>query len=352
MGAMKRAGPKGPWTYSGKLRTGTSHFFYYMVDGKKTGGLTDVPAFGPDSYVQPGVPQGHLSEKMVHAGKIYDGMKSDYWVYVPAQYNPAVPAALMIWQDGHYHLERNGSLQAPPAGQPPTRIQNVIDNLTQRRQLPVAIYLFIDPGIADGKAMRSIQYDTVSDRYPKFLRDEVLPEIYARYNIRKDGYSHAIAGNSSGGICAFNAAWYMPELFTRVLARIPSFTSIQWKPGEQDGGNIYPFRVRREPKRNIRVWMQDGSEDMEQAFGSWPLQSLQMANSLKLRGYGILWTFRADLLPCTHPVGSGFHPDERSAHNLRTQQRLEIHCPFVVRPEGLAVSRSVDDSCCLPAADV
>jgi enterochelin esterase family protein len=291
VGTMKRASRTGVWTYSGKLRTGTSHSFYYIVDGKRVGGLTDVPAFGPDSYVQPGVPQGRLSEKMVHTSAIYPGMKSEYWVYVPAGYSPANPAALMIWQDGHYHVERNGPLQAPPTGQPPSRIQNVIDNLTYRKQIPVAIYLFIDPGTVDGNAMRSIQYDTVSDRYPKFLRDEVLPEIYAKYNIRKDAYSHAIAGNSSGGICAFNAAWYMPELFSRVLARIPSFTSIQWKPGELDGGNIYPFRVRKEPKRNIRVWMQDGSEDMEQATGSWPLQSLQMANSLKLREYDFHFSF-------------------------------------------------------------
>lgn len=291
VGTMTRKGGKGPWTYAGKLTTGTSHSFYYLVEGKRIGGLTDVPAFGPDSYVQPGVPQGHLSEKMVHTSKIYDGMKSEYWVYVPAQYDPEVPAALMIWQDGHYHTERNGSAQAPVTGQPPSRIQNVIDNLTHRKVIPVAIYLLIDPGTADGKAMRSIQYDTVSDRYPKFLRDEVLPELYTKYNLRRDAYSHAIAGNSSGGICAFNAAWYMPELFTRVLARIPSFTSIQWKPGEQDGGNIYPFRVRKEPKRNIRVWMQDGSEDMEQPHGSWPLQSLQMANSLKLREYDFHFSF-------------------------------------------------------------
>jgi enterochelin esterase family protein len=290
-GAMKRSRAKAPWTYSAKLATGTSHSFYYMVGGKRVGGLTDMPAFGPDSYSQPGVPQGKLSEKMVHMSKLYEGMKSEYWVYVPAQYNPSTPAALMIWQDGHYHIERDGPLQVPPTGQPPSRLQNVIDNLTSRKEIPVAIYLLIDPGTVGATAMRSIQYDTVSDLYPRFLRDEILPEIYARYNIRKDSYSHAIAGNSSGGICAFNAAWYMPELFSRVLMRIPSFTSIQWKPGERDGGNIYPFRVRKEPKRNIRVWMQDGSEDMEQATGSWPLQSIQMANSLKIRGYDFHFTF-------------------------------------------------------------
>jgi len=75
--------------------------------------------------------------------------------------------------------------------------------------------------------MRSIRYDTVFDLYPRFLRDEVLPEIPTRYNLRKDAYSHAIAGNSLGGICAFNAAWYMPELFSRVLMRIPRFAAIQ-----------------------------------------------------------------------------------------------------------------------------
>jgi enterochelin esterase family protein len=175
-----------------------------------------------------------------------------------------VPTPLMVWQDGHYHIERDGSAQAPPTGQPPSRMQNVIDNLTYQKKIPVIVYLFIDPGVIGQRAMRSIQYDTVSNVYPQFLRDEVMPQIYSKYNIRKDSYSRAIAGNSSGGICAFNAAWYQPEQFSRVLARIPSFAAIQWKPGEQDGGNIYSYRVRREPKKNIRVWIQDGSEDLEQ----------------------------------------------------------------------------------------
>src|SRR5258706_3429145 len=171
VGPMKRAAAGGPWTYSGKLKTGTSHSFYYMVDGKRVGGLTDVPAFGPDSYAQPGVPQGRLSEKMSHTSRMYQGMKSDYWVYVPAQYDPNVPTALMVWQDGHYHVERDGSAQAPPTGQPPSRLQNVIDNLTYQKKIPVILYLFIDPGTIGPRAMRSIQYDTGSDTYPRFLRD-------------------------------------------------------------------------------------------------------------------------------------------------------------------------------------
>jgi enterochelin esterase family protein len=151
--------------------------------------------------------------------------------------------------------------------------------------------VLIDPGKIGDKAMRSIEYDTVSDRYANFLRDEILAEVQTKYSIRKDGYSRAIAGNSSGGICAFNVAWWQPDQFSRVLSRIGSFTSIQWHPGEIDGGNVYPFKIRKEPTRNIRVWLQDGSEDLENNHGSWPLQNLEMANSLKFRDYDFHLSF-------------------------------------------------------------
>jgi len=239
------------------------------------GGKTDVAAYGPDSYLQPGVPEGKLSEKMVHTSKIYEGMKSDYWIYVPAQYDSSKAAALMVWQDGQRLTQRDG----------PTRAQIVFDNLTHQKKIPVMIHVFISPGLIGTRRMRSIEYDTVNDDYARFLRDEVLPEVHAKYNLRKDAYSRAIAGNSSGGICAFNAAWFQPEQFSRVLSRIGSFTSIQWKPGVIDGGNVYPFKIRKEPKRNIRVWLQDGTEDLENDHGSWPLQNIQMANSLKMRDY-------------------------------------------------------------------
>lgn len=333
--AMKRQNAKAPWTYAGKLKTGTSHSFYYMVDGKKAGGLTDVAAFEPDSYTQPGVPQGKLSEKRTFTSKIYEGMVSAYWVHVPAQYNPATPAALMIWQDGHYHIERDGPAQVDISGQPPSRIQNVIDNLTNRKEILVAIYVLIDPGTIGTRAMRSIEYDTVSDVYPTFLRDEVLPEIYSQYNIRKDGCSHAIAGNSSGGICAFNAAWYMPELFSRGIMRVPSFTALQWKPGQQDDGNIYPFRVRREPKKNIRVWSQEGAEDMEAGSGSWPLQNLEMANSLKIKGYDFHFSFGTGTH--NHAQNNSEMPDSlkwlwRDYDPAKTEQTFEVDASEKAKP--------------------
>jgi Enterochelin esterase and related enzymes len=240
-----------------------------------------VPAYGPDSYEKPGVPKGTISEKLVHTSKIYDGMQSNYWIYVPAQYDPKTPAALMVWQDGQGNVDRNSA----------TRLQIVTDNLIAQKKIPVMIHVMVQPGTVGTKALRSVEYDSVNDRYARFLRDELLPEVYAKYNIRKDAYSRAIAGNSSGGIAAFNAAWFQPDQFSRVLSRVGSFTSIQWQPGVLDGGNVYPNKIRKEPRRNIRVWLQDGSEDLENAHGSWPLQNIQMSNSLKLMDYDFHLSF-------------------------------------------------------------
>lgn len=269
------------WMATAALKTGTSHRFHYLIEGKKAGGRTDVAAYLPECYSQPGVPQGKLSEKRVHTSRIYDGMTSDWWIYVPAQYDASTPAAVMVWQDGQGNIDRDGG----------SRVLNVVDNLIHQKKIPVMIQVFIQPGLKGTQRMRSIEYDTVNDTYARFLRDEILAEVATEYNIRKDGYSRAIAGNSSGGICAFNVAWFQPDQFSRVLSRIGSFTSIQWKPGVIDGGNVYPNKIRKEPTRNIRVWLQDGSNDLENDHGSWPLQNVQMANSLKLRGYDFHLSF-------------------------------------------------------------
>lgn len=294
---MKRIEGSNVWFAVGKLATGKNHTYHYLVDGKRFGGDVNVAAYGPDSYEQPGVPRGTLSPKVTHKSKIYDGMESDYWVYVPAQYDPQTPAAVMVWNDGGGHVDRNGG----------TRTQNVIDNLIHQKKIPVMICVFTNPGDiskAEGTktyeyvsnfskrtgrtlrdSMRSTEYDTVTDRYVRFLEDEILAEVGQKYNLRKDGYSRGIAGDSSGGVAAFNVAWQRPDLFSRVLSRIGTYTSIQWIPGELDGGNIFPFAVRKTPRKNIRVWMSDGSEDLENDHGSWPLQNIQLANSLKMAGY-------------------------------------------------------------------
>ncbi len=291
------------WFETGKLATGKNHTYYYRVDNKRTGGDVNVAAYGPDSYEHPDVPKGTLSPQITQISKLYDGMESHYWIYVPAQYDPHIPAAVMVWNDGGQHVDRNGG----------SRTQNVIDNLIVQKKIPVMIQIFINPGDISkaqgtktyeyvsafsgrtrrtlGDSMRSTEYDTVSDRYPRFLQEEILAEVGAKYNLRKDAYSHAIAGESSGGIAAFNAAWQKPDLFSRVLSRIGTYTSIQWQPGVLDGGNIFPFLIRKSPRKDLRIWQSDGSEDLENEHGSWPLQNIQLANSLKMAGYDFHFSF-------------------------------------------------------------
>jgi len=285
--------------------SGKAHAFHYVLEGKEFGGSLNVPVFGEMSYLQPGVPTGTLSGKIIHTSKIYDGMKSEYWIYVPAQYDAKSPAALMVFQDGGAYIDRNGG----------TLALNVIDNLIAQKGIPVMICVFINPGdISESPgtptykfvkaysdkwqrdlkdSMRSTLYDTVSDRYVRFLRDEILADVAAKYNIRKDGYSRAITGLSSGGICSFNAAWQMPEQFSRVISWIGSYASIQWKedPANPDGGQDYPDKVLREPKRNIRVWLQDGSGDLELRYGSWAPANIRMANALKMTKYDFHFSF-------------------------------------------------------------
>ena len=271
------------WMLLTKMRTGVLHQYQFYSAGKTLGARGDAVGYNPDSYPKPNVPHGKLSEKHTIISKIYDGMKSDYWIYASPGVDPNVPAPLMVWQDGQNLINPLGGI----------RLITVTENLVEQKLLPPIVHVMIAPGTSpEGRAMRSIEYDTVSDRYTRFLMEEVLPEVEKVYKLRQDGYSRAIAGESSGGICAFSAAWFMPDKFARVHSAVGSFTSIQWRSRENtDGGNVYPFMVRKDPKRNLRMWMSDGADDLENNHGSWPMQNIQMANSLKFRGYDFHFRF-------------------------------------------------------------
>jgi enterochelin esterase family protein len=281
---MAKVGGSNLWMKLQKMRVGVTHAYQFYADGKPLANRSDVPGYNPDSYPKPGIPKGKLSEKHTITSKIYDGMKADYWFYASPGVNPNVPAPLMVWQDGQGLIA--GDLSK-------LRLFTVTENLVAQKLIPPIVHVMIAPGFSpEGKAMRSIEYDTVSDRYNRFLIEEVLPEVEKSYKLRQDGYSRGIAGESSGGICSFNSAWFNPDKFSRVHSTIGSFTSIQWHPDQKlDGGNLYPFMVRKLPKRNIRVWMSDGSDDLENTHGAWPLQNIQLANSLKMREYDFHFRF-------------------------------------------------------------
>jgi enterochelin esterase-like enzyme len=274
--------------------------------GPNSGIAPAAPELTGDMLQKPGVPEGKLSEKQTLRSQIYDGMVSDYWIYVPAQYDAKKPAAVMVFQDGEGYLNRKGGHPA----------LNVIDNLIAQGKIPVMIAVFTNPGDISGSpgtptykfveaygkkwdrtlkdSMRSTEYDTVSVRYARFLHDELLAQVAKSYNLRTDAYSRAITGSSSGGICSFNVAWQKPDEYSRVISWIGSFTSIQWHedPAVADGGQDYPEKILREEHRNLRVWVQDGSNDQENPkYGSWPLANIRMANALKLKGYDFRFSF-------------------------------------------------------------
>lgn len=288
--AMTRVGHSNLWYRMLKMRTGITHSYRFFSGGKPLGNRRDVAGYQPDSYPQPGVPKGTLSEKRTITSNVYPGMTADYWVYVSPGYDASRGAPLMVWQDGQGLI--GGDMSA-------MRLFTVTENLVHQKVIPPMIHLMISPGIGpDEQRMRAVQYDTVSERYGRYLLEEVLPEVETAYKIRADGYSRGIAGQSSGGICAFNVAWHFPEKFSRVMSSIGSYVSIQWRYNQpnpadnQEGGHVYPFLIRKEPKKNIRVWLSDGVNDNEESRnGSRPLQHIQMANSLKLQGYDFHFRF-------------------------------------------------------------
>ena len=229
---------------------------------------------GPQSFKQPGVPEGTVT-KYEWKSMIYDNFR-EYYVYVPAQYNSSTPAALMVFQDGQSYVNENGDFRTPV----------VFDNLISQKKIPVTICLFVNPGINSNQSPerrtrssnRSEEYDVLSDKYATMLINELIPELKKKYNISEDRKMHAIGGLSSGAICAFTAAWQRPDYFSKVLSHFGSFANIR-------GGHNYPFMIRKEQKKDIKIFMQDGSNDLDNEYGNWWLCNLQMEAAFQYKGY-------------------------------------------------------------------
>ncbi len=229
----------------------------------------------PDSIRHAGVPRGSVTKSAWHS-KVFPGTVRDYWVYVPAQYDGRKPACVMVFQDGYAYVDENGDFRVPV----------VFDNLIHSGQMPVTIGIFINPGrlvdppLKDPKAAsnRSFEYDTLSDQYARFLLAEILPEVGNRYKLTNDPDCRAICGISSGGICAFTVAWQRPDAFRKVLSHVGSFTNIR-------GGHVYPSLIRSAPNKPIRVFLQDGSNDLDNQYGNWWLANQEMAAALKFKHY-------------------------------------------------------------------
>lgn len=238
--------------------------------------------FTRDSQRQEGVPVGKVT-RHEHRSKIFEGTLRQYYLYVPAQYKTSEPAAVMVFQDGHAYVDEKGQARATI----------VLDNLIHRGEIPVTIGIFINPGVFDkridgrqdwstGKktktSNRSVEYDSLNEAYARMLETEVLPEVGKNFTLTKNPERRVICGASSGGICAFTVAWERPDLFRKVISHIGSFTNIR-------GGHVYPALIRKEKKRPLRVWLQDGRNDLDNSHGNWWLSNQQMAKSLAFAKY-------------------------------------------------------------------
>jgi enterochelin esterase family protein len=181
----------------------------------------------------------------------------------------------MVFQDGESYMNPKGQFRVP----------TVFDNLIARKEMPVTIGIFINPGRKGSQSNRSFEYDTLSDEYARFLEKEILPEVGKEFNLRQDAEGRAIGGISSGGICAFTVAWERPDLFSKVLSHVGSFTNIRH-------GDTYPGLIRKaNPPKKIRVLLQDGSGDLDNEHGNWPLGNQQMAAALKFKKYDYDFAF-------------------------------------------------------------
>jgi len=255
--------------------------------------ISDVYLLGPDSEAHPGVPQGKVTDWEKLPSQAYPGTLHDFCVYVPAQYNPTTAASLMVFQDGHAWLQPTGDIRAAL----------VFDNLIYRREIPVTIVVFINPGRTpeqpvataqewgDRSSNRPQEYNALDDKYAHVIVDELMPVLSQRYNISKNPDDHAIGGASSGAIAAFGVAWNRPEQFHKVLSTIGSFTNIR-------GGDAYPDMIRGAERKPIRVYLLDGVNDNrgvrkdnpESAYDprrDWHLQNTRMLSALTDKGYDV-----------------------------------------------------------------
>jgi enterochelin esterase family protein len=235
----------------------------------------------PEHAERADVPHGTVTQMPPWESKIFDGTIRDWWVYVPAQYKAEQPAAVMVFQDGRGYVNPTGNWRVPI----------VFDNLIASGAMPPTIAIMIDPGqdktkekIKGKSSNRSLEYDSLGDRYARFLIEEILPEVSKQWRLTEDPEMRAICGSSSGASCAFTVAWERPDQFRKVLSTIGSFTNLR-------GANAYPSLIRKTERKPIRVFLQDSSGDLDNPFGNWPLANKQMDAALRYMKYDLRFDF-------------------------------------------------------------
>lgn len=243
----------------------------------RSGAVMGVYRLGPDSLEQEGVPKGQLVDCSM-VSQIYPGSTHEYKIYVPAQYT-GEPVPYMVFLDGITQYLS-----------PMVNANVVLDNLIAAGRIPAMIGIFVEPGDkGDGMPIygggfvepgsnRGKEYDSTDDLFSRFLLEELIPLVAKDYALSEKPEDHALCGASSAAQAAFSAAWHRPDQFRKVVSHIGSFTAIR-------GGDCNPDRIRKNPAKPIRVFLQDGSHDLNIIYGDWVLANKTMASALEYRGY-------------------------------------------------------------------
>lgn len=220
------------------------------------------------------IPTGDIKGPFKLASRIYPGTERNYWIYVPKQYDPLKSTCSMIVQDG---LSRATGWNLP----------RTLDSLIDKKDIPVMIGIFVDHGkvsaIGDDhypRYNRSVEYDALGDQYARFLLEEMLPEVERSYNLSKNPNDRSIAGASSGAICAFNAAWEYPDQFRRVLSTIGTYVGLR-------GGDEWATLVRKTEPQPLRIFLEDGTRDLNIYAGDWWTANQGMLSALTFAGYEV-----------------------------------------------------------------
>ena len=273
-----RIGKTSVWVATARLKDAEAYPYTVFVKEKTLGtGFVEVYVPEPETRPMEGVPKGLLRAMPRHTSAIFDGASRDWWFYTPPGLATGEEAALMVFQDG----------QGPKDWVP-----TVFDNLIAKGEMPKTVAVFLPPGtFSDGRSNRSFEYDTLSDAYARFLLEEVLPAVEKDIKVSHDPAKRAICGISSGGICSFTAAWQRPDSFGKVVSFIGSFTDIASGPTLIAGGHNYPALIRKSDAKPIRVYLQDGRNDLDNVHGNWPLANQQMAAALAFKKYDYRFDF-------------------------------------------------------------
>jgi enterochelin esterase-like enzyme len=271
----------------------------YEVDGVpfRSGGI-EVYVTPEENKPQEGVPKGKLRELGLWRSDIFPGTTRSMSIYIPAGLRSEQPTAVMIFQDGEETLSKG--------------VRTTLDNLIYRGEIPPMVGIFINPGkFESGESNRQNEYDSTTDRYARFLLEEILPAVEKIVKLRRDPAGRALMGTSSGGACSWTAAWHRPIQFGKVVSWVGSFANMICKKGDPDafpncrmaddegefaGAHNYPFLIRRTDRKPIRVFLQANANDLDIVFGNWPLCNQQMAKALEFKGYDYRFEY-----------GNGFH---------------------------------------------